>query len=143
MSPQGNENSKDWKAVGVRAHVPAQKSGIEVEIVEKDYGDPPDTPEFTVIRRLVNFEVVQKGTSNPVGRFAPPLRITACYTQADADAAGGENKLRLGAWDKTAGKWRILPHRPIGDCPFTGAGFIGAVEVLWTDKWADPSVAWA
>lgn len=143
MSQGQNDVLKSWPAKGVRAQVPPQ-TGIEVEIKEKPYGNPESTDEFTVIRHLVNFEVVDKQTNNPVESFAPPMRITACYTQSDVDAAGGVNKLKLAAWDGK--KWRNLPitciDRDDCPCPFADAGFIGAAEVLITARWADPPVAW-
>ena len=57
-----------------------------------------------------------------------------------ADAAGGADKLKLGAWD--GNKWRILPKNSTVACPFSGQDFVGAVEVLLTRPWADPPVAW-
>jgi hypothetical protein len=143
MSEEQNSASKSWQAKGVRARVPEQ-AGIEVEINEKPYGDPGSTSDFTVIRHLVNFEVVDKKTKNPVESFSPPMRLTVCYTQDDVDGAGDVNKLKLAAWDGK--KWRNLPITCIGrddcPCPFTGAGFVGAAEVLITARWADPPVAW-
>ena len=126
--------SKEWPDKGMKAVVPDDNAEINV----KAFGDVGSTSDFTIIRKLVNFEVVVKGTKNPVDAFAPPMTITACYTEADASAAGGANKLKLGMWDGSS--WKNIPIKSIDSCPFEG--FAGAYEAKITARWADPPVAW-
>ncbi|HSG16078.1 MAG TPA: hypothetical protein VLE70_07125, partial [Anaerolineae bacterium] len=118
---------------GVKANVPDDNA----EIRTKDFGSPGSTANFRVIRELVNFEVVVKGTNNPVGGFSPPMVITVCYTKEDAASAGGANKLKLGMWD--GNDWKNIPIKPANACPFEG--FEGAFEAKITARWADPPVA--
>lgn len=129
-------DSKVWTEKGVKVDVPEANA----EIKEKAYGNPTSTGSFTVIRHLVNFEVVVKGTSNPVNGFPAnkPMTITVCYTDDDAEAAGGENKLKLAMWDGE--DWKNIPITKAAACPF--AGFAGAYEAKITSRWADPSIAW-
>ena len=90
-----------------------------------------------MIRALVDFELP---ASPNVETLTQPARLTVCYKQSDANAAGGANKLKLGAWDGK--KWRILPRNRTVPNPFPDQDFAGAVEVLLTKPWADPPVAW-
>lgn len=146
MAQQGTGQTVDRPNEGVRLYVPSQP-GVTVNArldnydsqagQKAGYNSPSTTPEFSVIRALVDFELP---ASPDVDTFNQPARLTVCYKQSDADAAGGANKLKLGAWDGQ--RWRILPQNRAVDCPFPGKGFIGAVEVLLTKPWADPPVAW-
>jgi hypothetical protein len=125
---------KEWSDKGVKAVVPDNNAQIR----PKDFGNPGSTGNFSVIRQLVNFEVVVSGTNNPVDGFSPPMVITVCYKAEDAASAGGANKLKLGMWDGS--DWKNIPITKIDSCPF--AGFEGAFEAKITARWADPPVAW-
>ena len=125
---------KEWSNKGVKAEV----DDVNAEINEKDFGSPGSTGDFTVIRELVNFEVVNRNTKKPVEGFSPPMVITVCYTADDAAAAGGANRLKLGMWDGSA--WKNIPIKAADSCPFSG--FAGAVEAKITARWADPPIAW-
>ena len=129
-------DTKEWSDKGVKAEVDVD----DAEIKAKDYGDPGQSSGFNKIRDLVNFEVVVKGTSTPVNGFPTnkPLTITVCYTAADAAAAGGDNKLKLGMWDGAS--WKNIPITKATTCPFPG--FEGAYEAKITSRWADPPIAW-
>jgi hypothetical protein len=146
MSAQDNGQTVERPSEGVRLYVPSQP-GISVQPKLEDYNtvpgnkpgykSPKSTSDFTVIRALVSFEVL---ASPNVNSFTKPARLTVCYKQSDVNAAGSEQKLKLGTWD--GNKWRILPQNRSVDCPFPGEDFVGAVEVLLTRPWADPPVAW-
>ena len=130
--------SKEWSKKGVKAIVPDD----DAEINTKPYGNPVSKGNFTVIRDLVNFEVVNKHTKKPVSGFptSKPMVITVCYTEADATAAGGANKLKLAMWDDKSEDWKNIPINKADSCPFED--FAGAYEAKITSRWADPPVAW-
>jgi hypothetical protein len=130
--------TKVWPAIGLRAEVPPQ---VEAEVEIREY--PPDTATAIVVRHLVNFEVVHKGTDDPVESFDPPMKITACYTQEDLDKVGGDpEKLDLSYWDKATPDWTVLEPKQKVSCPVEHGDCMGVVEVEISHQWGDPPVAW-
>ena len=133
---------KEWKSDGVKAEV----AETNTEIKPKPYGNPSQQnpagkKKFKLVRKLVNFEVVNKGTT--VAAANPTLTITVCYKQKDVTDAGGIAKLKLGVyrnneWDYL---WQWKQNDPnMVACPHSG--FDGAVRVRLTGKWDDPPLAW-
>jgi hypothetical protein len=129
---------REWSAEGVKAFVDDDDALIN----PKPYGNPVSTDHFTVIRHLVNFEVVNKHTNVPVNGFpaSKPLVITVCFLASDAEAAGGANKLKLAMWDDKTKDWKNIPINRVSDCPFEN--FAGAYEARITSRWADPPISW-
>jgi hypothetical protein len=132
MAQQETGQTVDRPNEGVRLYVPSQP-GITVNPrldnydsqagQKTGYSSPSTTSDFTVIRALVDFELP---ASPNVETFTKPARLTVCYKQSDANAAGGADKLKLGAWDGK--KWRILPRNRAVPNPFPSQDFAGAVE---------------
>ncbi|MGB3712960.1 MAG: hypothetical protein WA996_00870 [Candidatus Promineifilaceae bacterium] len=136
------ENPKDWYEKGVRAFVPSQESKVDADIHEKDYESRPNQPHFTMVRELVNFEVVNANTGKPIGIFHPPLEITVCFIESDMATAQTRGKpLKLGAWIND--RWWTLPTKhPPGECPHGNPEHMGAYKALITGKWDDPEIGW-
>jgi hypothetical protein len=125
--------TKDWSNKGIRIEV----DDDQAEISDKEYGNPPSPGNFNIIRPLVNFEV-KVGNENK----AVPTTFIACYTAADASAAGGDNKLKLVAWDPDRENWRNIPITRKVPVPSGFSGFAGAYEAKINASWPDPPVAW-
>ncbi|MFN2224036.1 MAG: hypothetical protein PVH65_09415 [Chloroflexota bacterium] len=125
--------TKDWNSEGVRIEV----DDDQAEISSKAYGDPPPPSNFKIIRKLINFEVKVSGENKQV-----PTTFVACYTAADASAAGGANKLKLVMWSPDQNNWKNIPITKSVPVPAGFSGFAGAFEAKITARWPDPPVAW-
>lgn len=125
--------SKEWSDKGLKVEV----GDDSAEIIDKTTGNPQSTASFTLIKKLVNFEVRVGGTNPSV-----PITFIACYTADDASAAGGANKLKLAMWDEEQSSWKNIPITRAVDCPDGFTGFAGAFEAKITSRWPDPWVAW-
>jgi len=126
--------TKDWSSEGVRLEVDDDQAVIS----SKPYGDPPSPSGYSIVRPLVNFEV-KVGNENK----SVPTTFIVCYTAADASAAGGDNKLKLIAWDPDNSSWKNIPLTRKVSVPDGFNGFAGAYEAKITARWPDPPVAWA
>ncbi len=124
---------KDWSDKGVRLEV----DDDQAVITDKDYGNPPLPNNFKIIRPLVNFEV-KVGNDNK----SVPTTFIACYTAADASAAGGSNRLKLVMWNPDQNDWKNIPITKSVPVPDGFSGFAGAYEAKITARWPDPPIAW-
>lgn len=133
---------REWKSDGVKVEV----AEANMDINPKSYGNPiqqnpAGKKKFKLVRKLVNFEVLDKATR--VAAANPTLTITVCYKQKDVTDAGGITKLKLGVylnneWDYL---WEWKQNDPnMVACP--EPGFAGAVRVRLTRRWADPPIGW-
>jgi hypothetical protein len=125
--------TKDWSREGVRLEVDDDKA----EITEKDYGSPPAPASFTIIRKLVNFQVKVGEEFKSV-----PTTFIACYTAGDASTAGGKNRLKLVMWNPDQNDWKNIPITKEATVPDGFTGFAGAFEAKITSRWPDPPIAW-
>jgi len=125
---------KEWSAEGVELIV----DDDDAVISSKAYGSPPAPTNYTIIRPLINFEVKVAGQHKSV-----PTTFIACYTDADATAAGGASKLKLVMFSPEQNSWKNIPiTNKTASIPSGFEGFAGAVEAKITSRWPDPPVAW-
>lgn len=125
--------TNDWSREGVRIIV----DDDQAKIIDKAYGSPPSPSNLKIVRELVNFEVTVGGENKQV-----PITFIACYTAADASAAGGANKLKLIMWSPDQNDWKNIPITKSVPIPDGFEDFAGAYEAKITARWPDPPVAW-
>ena len=133
---------REWKSHGVTAEVAEANTRID----PKDYGspiqqNPAGKKKFKVVRKLVNFEVVDETTGLPAA--GPTLTLTVCYKQKDLNDVGGIENLKLGVY--LDGEWDYLWEWKQNDPNMVACseqGFVGAVIVRLKRKWADPAIGW-
>jgi hypothetical protein len=128
----------------------------DVEIVRKPYGEAPDTKDFRVIRRLVNFAIRDKN-ADPPGDFESEVELLVRFTKdmldeakAVAEAEEDPNRILVFAYYvKGQNIWvkhypdnvNVIRHEYSADFPrFDG---FGGYDVIKLKDWpADPGGAW-
>jgi hypothetical protein len=116
-----------WQEEGLRIDVP---SGVLINV--KPNGNADDTDNFTIIRMLINFEVLN---------LESEIVIRACYTKSERSAAGTVEDLKLAIWNGE--DWDVLDATTVpGGCPSTLTGDYEGVKIVTVSEWSDPAMAW-
>jgi hypothetical protein len=123
----------------VTVTVPWQGNAISIENLNLDPNEKvPSSPDFTVIRQVINFEARNLDKSI-LKVFNPKMSIRVDYTAVDVEKVGGDpSRLRLGFWD--GNRW-VAFTKAKHDYQLTGdktGGFASVSVATWDDR----PIAW-